>query len=126
MLVYQYKAQPLSPARRHLKRTRRDDNIVSPQGFSVAKKNESETTKTQKCHTVICEPESNKGTCGNQGSPQPKSLKITECIEVAFWTVALSQQAMKSVKLCCCWPVPKKRSSTSSYANLEPYSRCPS
>ena len=56
---------------RHLKRIRRDDNIVSPLGLVMAKENKSEQTKTRKCHTAICEPGSNKGTMRNRGSPQP-------------------------------------------------------
>ena len=45
----------------------------------MAKENKSETTKPQKCHTVICEPGSNKGTMRKPRLPPARSLEITEC-----------------------------------------------
>ena len=44
----------------------------------MANENKSEPATTQKCHTAICEPGSNKGTMRNRDSPA-SSLEITEC-----------------------------------------------
>jgi hypothetical protein len=45
----------------HLKRIRRDDNIVSPLGLVWQNKTRA-NNKSRKCHTAICEPGSNKST----------------------------------------------------------------
>ena len=45
----------------------------------MAKEEKSEQTTPQKCHTVICEPGSNKGTMRKPRLPPARSLEITEC-----------------------------------------------
>ena len=62
----------------HLKRTRRDDNIVSPQGL-VWHRNQERNNKTQRGYTLICEPGSNKCTMRKPRLPPARSLEITEC-----------------------------------------------
>ena len=62
---------------RLLKRTRRDDNIVSPQGL-VWHRNQERNNKPQRGHTVICEPGSNKSTERKPRLPPARSLEITE------------------------------------------------
>ena len=57
----------------------RKKSITSGIGIGMAKENKSGTTKPQKCHTVICEPWSNKGTMRKPRLPPARSLEITEC-----------------------------------------------
>ena len=62
----------------HLKRIRRDDNIVSPLGLVWQNKTRA-NNKPRKCHTAICEPGSNKSTVRKPRLPPARSLEITEC-----------------------------------------------
>ena len=55
-----------------------DNSIVSPQGL-VWHRNQERNNKTQKGHTVICEPGSNKCTMRKPRLPPARSLEITEC-----------------------------------------------
>ena len=62
----------------HLKRIRRDDNIVSPLGLVWQNKTRA-NNKSRKCHTAICEPGSNKSKLRTPRLPPARSLEITEC-----------------------------------------------
>ena len=62
----------------HLKRIRRDDNIVSPLGLVWQNKTRA-NNKSRKCHTAICEPGSNKSTMRTPRLPPARSLEITVC-----------------------------------------------
>ena len=62
----------------HLKRIRRDDNLVSPLGLVWQNKTRA-NNKQRKCHTAICEPGSNKSTMRKPRLPPARSLEITEC-----------------------------------------------
>ena len=55
----------------HLKRIRRDDNILSPLGLVWQNKTRA-NNKPRKCHTAICEPGSNKSTMRKPRLPPPR------------------------------------------------------
>ena len=62
----------------HLKRIRRDDNIVSPLGLVWQNKIRA-NNEQRKCHTAICEVGSNMSTMRKPRLPPARSLEITEC-----------------------------------------------
>ena len=62
----------------HLKRIRRDDNIVSPLGLVWQNKIRA-NNKQRKCHTAFCEVGSNMSTMRKPRLPPARSLEITEC-----------------------------------------------
>ena len=62
----------------HLKRIRRDDNIVSPLVLVWQNKTRA-NNKQRKCHTAIFEVGSNKRTMRKPRLPPARSLEITEC-----------------------------------------------
>ena len=57
----------------------KDDNIVSPRDWYGNGKANNQTTRSQQCHTEICEPGSNKSTMRKPRLPPARSLEITEC-----------------------------------------------
>ena len=61
----------------HLKRIRRDENIVSPLGLVWQNKTRA-NNKSRKCHTAICEPGSNKSTMRKPRLPpeEPRDHRV--------------------------------------------------